>query len=348
VGDSGRDDVQEFSAIGGYLRTFGSTGTGDGQFTTIDGVAWNQAGTGFYVSSAAEERIQYWSASSAVVSTVSAKPSLHYWTGIGWHGAWEHADETAQLTWGIITSSGHTTDGYRFWMGCSDGKVYSIPLRRTFHNPRAGWRAGLDRFASADYTYLITSRFDALMAGFYKKASRLVIDMDNATATEKVRVQYRIDSEDMPWADFYDDDGVSIKYVTTAGRTILEFGHDTSGFSWGKRFTWIQFKFTFYRGSDAYQTPVMVSAVLNFTKVPQQARTFMFTIPFPKVSWNGRTGVDIREGLAALLRAESFVKLVHQDTTYRGQLAAVSGITSLGDNYVGGATVNFIELPTQN
>jgi hypothetical protein len=71
-------------------------------------------------------------------------------------------------------------------------------------------------------------------------------------------------------------------------------------------------------------------------------------VPFPKESWNGRTGTDIRDGLADLLRAGQYVKLVHGDTTYRGQLAAVAGITSLGKNTNGGATVNFIEIGVDN
>jgi hypothetical protein len=199
-----------------------------------------------------------------------------------------------------------------------------------------------------DVAYLITSRFNALMEGFYKRASRVVVTMDNATATERLRVKYRIDDEDMPWTDFLDSSG-NVVYVESIGRTILEFGVDADGFSWGEQFNWIQFKLIMERGaSTPYQTPVMSSAVLNFTKVPQQARTFMFTVPFPKATWNDRTGTEIKNSMIDLLRAGTFVKLVHQDTTYRGQLAAVAGITSLGDNYAGGATVNFIEIPTQN
>jgi tripartite motif-containing protein 71 len=346
VGDTTRLDVQEFTSAGSYLRSYGSSGSGDGQFTSITGLGTHQAGTAFYVADSALFRVQSFTSSTVVVSTTPAIPSLHYWTGEGWHGGWEHTDSSKTLTWAITTATSHTTDGYRLWWGCSDGKVYSIPLRRTFHNPRTGWRAGVDRFSATGY--LISSRFNALMEGFYKKASRMVVDMDNATATETVRVQYRIDSEDMPWADFYEDDGVTVKYVTAIGRTVLEFGVDTDGFSWGEQFNWIQFKLSFARGSDTYQTPVMTSAVLNFTKVPQQARTFVFTIPFPKAAWNERTGIDIRDGLVALLRAGTYVKLVHQDTTYRGQLAGVAGLTSLGPNYYGGATVNFIEIPTNN
>jgi hypothetical protein len=88
--------------------------------------------------------------------------------------------------------------------------------------------------------------------------------------------------------------------------------------------------------------------VLNFTKIPQQAKSFMFTVPFPKKRYMGRTGKEIQEGLAALLRGEQYVKLIHQGNTYRGQLAAVAGINATGDNYTGGATVNFIEIATDN
>jgi tripartite motif-containing protein 71 len=344
VGDAGRDDVQEFSSSGTFLRRFGANGTGNGQFTSVSGICVAQDGSLIYVASDAEERIQAFDASSATASFL-ALPSIHYWTGTGWHGAWEHTSSDEQLTWMSLTATAHSTDGYRLWWGCTDGKLYTIPLRRTFHNPRSGWQAGYDRFAASGY--LISSRFDALMAGFYKKASRLVVFMDNASSTERLRVQYRLDSEEMAWTDFTDAGGDTI-YIDTPGRTILAFGVDADGFSWGEQFNWIQFKFLMERGSNAYQTPVMAAAVLNYTKVPQQARTFMFTVPFPKESWAGRTGVEVRDGLAALLRANQYVKLVHQDTTYRGQLAAVAGLSSLGPNATGGATVNFIEIGVDN
>jgi tripartite motif-containing protein 71 len=344
VGDSGRDDVQEFSSTGQFLRRFGTNGSGDGQFTSVSGICINQAGTLIYVADDSLERVQAFDASTAS-AVFLALPSIHYWTGSGWHGAWEHTDSSEQLTWMSLTATSHTTDGYRLWWGCTDGKLYTMPLRRTFHNPRSGWQAGYDRFAATGY--LISSRFDALMAGFHKKASRLVVFMDNASPTERVRVQYRLDSEEMVWTDFTDENGDTI-WIDTVGRTVLPFGVDADGFSWGEQFNWIQFKYSFERGSNAYQTPVMAAAVLNYTKVPQQARTFMFTVPFPKESWNERTGVEIRDGLAALLRAGQYVKLVHGDTTYRGQLAAVAGITSLGPNTNGGATVNFIEIGVDN
>ncbi len=350
VGDEDRDDIQEFTSSGVYLRRFGGTGSGNGLFNAVTGLAINAAGTLVYASDEVVERVQSFTLPAAT-SALNVLPSVHYWTGQGWHGAWEHTDDTVKLTWGTVTATSHAADGYRLWWGASDGKIYTMPLRRTFHNPRAGWQAGVDRFASTGY--VISSRFDALMSGFYKKASRFVVFCDNATATERIRVRYRMDAE-TPWNeanDFLDSAG-GITYVTTSGRTILEFAVDSAGFSWGERFNWIQFRFDFERrnavAQDYYQTPVMTAAVLNFTKVPQQARTFVFTIPYPKSSWLDRTGVDIRDSLAALLRANQFVKLVHQDTTYRGQLAAVAGITSLGSNYSGGATVNFIEIPTQN
>jgi DNA-binding beta-propeller fold protein YncE len=342
VGDATRDDVQEFSSSGVFLRRFGATGSGNGQFTGISGMAFNAAGSLLYVSDLSGERIQAFDTSTSTYEFL-ALPSIHYWTGTGWHGAWELEDSEETLTWATITATNHAVDGYNLWWGCTNGNIYRMPLRRTFHNPRSGWQAGYDRFAATGYA--LSSRFDALMAGFYKKASRLVVFMDNASPTERVRIQYRLDDELMPWTDFTDANGDTL-YVTTKGRTVLPFGIDADGFSWGEQFNWIQFRFLFERGDNAYQTPVMIACVLNYTKVPQQARTFMFTVPFPKESWNGRNGIEIRNGLADLLRAGQYVKLVHQDTTYRGQLAAVAGLSSLGQNTTGGATVNFIEIRT--
>jgi DNA-binding beta-propeller fold protein YncE len=359
VTDSGRDDVQIFATSGSYLSTFGETGTGNGQFTAPTGIVISADGLSAWVADdAATERVQEFTTTSTAAS-VNAKPTVMYWTGTGWHGAWELDDSSKQLTWANVTSTSHTVDGYRLWWGCTDGNVYTMPLRRTFHNPRSGWQAGVDRFAESGY--ILTSRFDALMTGFYKKASRLVLFVDNATPTERIRVRYRIDypnsdevgdsgdivgaeEDNGGWIDFSADN--SATYITAPGRHILEFGLDSDGFSWGERFNYIQFRIDLDRGDDAYQTPVLHAMVLNYTKIPQQAKTFQMTVPFPKEEWMGRTGKTIREDLEELLRADQYVKLVHQEQTYRGQLSAVAGLTATGLDYEGGATVSFIEIPT--
>lgn len=338
VGDSGRDTVQEFNNNGTYLKTHGSSGSGDGQFTAPSGIAFNAAGTKMYVSDSSANRVQIFDITESI-REYPAVPSVHYWNGLGWFGAWELTDSPdEQLTWGCIQATSHPTDGYSYWFGCSDGKLRRIPLRRTFHNPRAGWQAGYDRFASTGY--LLSSRFNALMAGFYKRAHRLVVYMDNASPTETVTVKYRVDVEDDNW--------VTLGEVTSTGRTILSFGDDADGFSWGKRFNWIQFQFDFARGSDEYQTPVLQAAVLNYTKLPQQARSFTFNIPYPKRQWLQKTGKEIETHLSNMLKASSLLKLVHRDTTYRGQLAAVAGTTPLGKNDAGGARVSFIEIREQD
>jgi DNA-binding beta-propeller fold protein YncE len=349
VTDSGRDDIQVFTATGAYISTFGATGTGNGQFTSPEGVVLSADGLSAWVSDdSSNERVQKFTTTTTVAS-VNAKPTVMYWTGTGWHGAWEGSDDNTQLTWANVTTTSHTTDGYRLWWGSDDGNVYTMPLRRTFHNPRSGWQAGVDRFAESGY--ILTSRFDALMTGFYKKASRLVLFVDNATPTERIRVRYRVDyanSDDTEngWTDFSTDG--SATYITEPGRHILEFGLDASGFSWGERFNYIQFRIDLDRGDDEYQTPVLHAMVLNYTKIPQQAKTFQMTVPFPKEEWMGRTGKTIREDLEELLRADQYVKLVHQEQTYRGQLSAVAGLTATGLDYEGGATVSFIEIPTDN
>jgi hypothetical protein len=349
VTDSGRDDVQIFTATGSHLATYGATGTGNGQFTAPTGVVVSDDGLSSWVADdQATDRVQKFTTTTTTAS-VNAKPTVMYWNGQAWHGAWEGSTDSVQLTWANVTSTTDSVDGYRLWWGSTDGNVYSMPLRRTFHNPRSGWQAGVDRFASSGY--IVTSRFDALMTGFYKKASRLVVFVDNATPTERIRIRYRLDYAnpddlDGGWLDFSADS--SPTYITSTGRHVLEFGLDSEGFSWGERFNWIQLRIDLDRGSDAFQTPVLHAVVLNYTKIPQQAKTFQFTIPFPKEEWEGRTGETIETDLEDLLAAEQYVKLVHRKRTFRGQLSAVAGLNATGLDYEGGATVSFIEIRTDN
>ncbi|MCC6382646.1 MAG: hypothetical protein IT304_09045 [Dehalococcoidia bacterium] len=336
VADAGRDDVQEFTANGVFVRAFGSSGSGDGQYTLPRALAFSRDGNDLYVVDAAQFRVTRLDAETTTTTfpAVPATASLHRWTGSGWHGTWEHGDPTFYPTWANVTATRHTVDGYRLWWGCTDGNVYSMPLRRTFHNPRAGWQAGVDRFAPTGY--ILTSRFDALMAGFLKKARRLVLFLDNATPTETIAVSYRVDVEDDNW--------ISLGTATSIGKNVLAFDLDGDGFAWGQPFNWIQFRFDLARGDDSYQTPVLQAAVLNFTKVPQQAKSFEFTVVFPKESWLGMSGDTIRTNLERLLADDGYVKLIHRDRTYGGQLAGMQGVEATGKSTEGAARLNFLEI----
>ncbi|MHB8242103.1 MAG: DUF6531 domain-containing protein [Solirubrobacteraceae bacterium] len=58
VVDEGKNGVQEFADAGGYIRTFGAAGTGNGQFSKPQQVACDPAGEDVYVVDSGNSRVQ--------------------------------------------------------------------------------------------------------------------------------------------------------------------------------------------------------------------------------------------------------------------------------------------------
>lgn len=285
-----------------------------------------------------------------------SSPSLLAWTATGWHALWAPSAATSTFTWGVLSK---LPKHYRLWWGMSDGKVRSIRLRRTFHNPRAGLEvtigkdasgndvmqtSGVDNYATTGY--LETGRFDAAMRGFNKIASHVVVYMDFATSTEKMTIQYRTDAAPTTWKDL----GVA----TVIGKNSFPFNIDENGFSKGVEFNWIQFRLGFSRRTDDNTvTPILDSFVLHFVKIPQNTASFVFTVPLPKRDWMGKTAGEIVRHLNGLLEYGGFVKFVHgvgwndgEEITkvYRGKVAGISGADATGEDYSGARTINFISL----
>jgi tripartite motif-containing protein 71 len=332
VADSTRDDVQEFSTGGAFLRKFGSTGTADGEFTAPSGLATNAAGTSIYVADSGNEDIQEFV--EATGSVEPALPTLHAWPGTGWHCLWEGSETTTVPTWAMASAP---TTHYRLWWGDTDGTAYWMKLFRGFENPNQGRLAQSAEFAASGY--LLTSKFDAGMLGFRKVASHVTIIpiLDSITADETVLVEFEID--DGGWESL---GTVSATTLGTGNSVTLSFG------AAGRAFQTIRLRLTGARGSFTSRSPFLRSFTLFFVKVPQAARSFIFTIQ-PNASeigaYGNRTGFDMFAELDDLADADDFFSV-----TYNGQTFAhcrFAGSTG-HDNLVeatGVRTVSIIELP---
>ena len=329
VTDSGRDDVQEFTNTGVFVRKFAASGSGNGFVSDPTGIVVTADGASVYVAEQGNDRVQQFDYDTATAAT-NAYPSLLGWNGVGWHPFWAGTDTSDVPTWATVSA---TLDHYRLWWGMDDGNAYYLDLRRTFHNPRQGYLAGVDRFAETGY--LLTSKFDASMLGFDKVASHVTVFADNATTDETITIEYSIDEGG--WEP--------LGSVTTTGHTHISFG------AAGRVFNTIQFRVTLARGSTVTNTPVLKALTLLFVKIPQNARSMIFTI-VPSAadlgSYGNRTGQKMFTELDDLNDSREFFDVQYRGVTYEHcRIAGIRGHDNTADDG-GQRTISIIGLPVGN
>ena len=265
----------------------------------------------------------------------SAYALLLCWTGTGWHALWASADPAGVPTWAVVSDLAE--DGaYRLWWGVGPD-AFTMRLRKTFHNPKQGWRRGVDRFGGTGYVE--TPRFDAAMMGFGKIATHLTAYADHASATETITVRYRTDADpegdDYPW---------TLGTITAPGKTRFLFDPDADGFAEGHAFGWVQFRLDLARGTDATETPIGDGIALHFVKVPQDAESYVFSVPLPIADWNERSAEEIVAHLEAILRGDQLVEFEHGGTSRRVRMASLVGADGTGLDRSGARTVTLIEI----
>jgi|GEM_PF-6974789 len=263
---------------------------------------------------------------------VSAASSLQMWNGTGWHTAWVSSGATGVPTFARVTTAG---GDYALWFGYGT-EMYRLPLRKSFHNPKQGRRLGIDRFSAEGY--LNSGRFDGSMKGYTKLASHFLVQLDHATATERVGVYYRTDRN--PAMRLLGE-------VSTPGETILRFGVDAENFSRGEAFGWIEFEYRLVRGATVTQTPVMEFAILKFLKLPS-ATTASWVLPVP-VTFDDHLGLGPKETmkfLDLLTTSEAFYPFTLGDRTYRVRVAQNQGVNRTGLDERGNRLINLVEVGT--
>jgi DNA-binding beta-propeller fold protein YncE len=338
VTDEGRDDVQEFTSAGGFVRRFGSAGTGNGQFDLPLGIAIHSDGV-VYVSDTGNEDVQEFI--SATAGSLTAYPSLHCWDGQGWHGLWKGSSSATTPRW-LKTAS--VAEAYRLWWGMNDGFAYYTKLRRTFHNARTGFLAGIDEFASTGF--IETGFFDAAMEGFDKIASHLIFLDATATSDETITVEFKVDSGG--WEPLG-------TVSASANKQSLPFDIDAGfDFAKGRRFNKIAFKFTMARGSTTTLTPLIDAITLHFTKIPQNTTSFQLSVPLNP--YKDRNAFEQYNDLTALVTAGEFLALVHRrdshesdgteiSARFRVLIASISGTMDTGQSGTARAELSLIAIP---
>jgi sugar lactone lactonase YvrE len=343
VADSGRDDVQQFTSSGFFLRKFGATGTGNGQLSVPDGVAVESDGDVWVADDSTTDRIQRFTATTAVSANSTSYPSLHAWPGTGWHGLWHVEDTSIAPTWMNVAAPSANGGHYRLWWGDEAGQAYWMKLFRGFENPNQARLAGSAEFAEEGF--FLSSKFDAGMLGFRKVASHVTVIPFADSITE--------DGSDAPkeffTIEFSIDDGgwetlgqVEPDTMDADDEVHLSFGAN------GRRFNTIRFRVSGDRGSDSALSPFMRSLTFLFRKIPQPARSLVFTIA-PSASDEGsfgnRTGQGMFQELDDLADEDTFFDVVYNGLTFAHCcFAGSTGHDNISDNS-GTRTVSIISIP---
>jgi hypothetical protein len=266
----------------------------------------------------------------------STRPSVHKWTGRGWHAVWEHTT-TATVT-KLYVSQARST--YRVWWGGGNNS-YTIELPRGFTNPKQMSYNNATNLLDTT-GYIETGMTDMGMPGFRKIAHSArvrIAYLNAASGSTAPTLHYRLRDEDAytevyRWTQVFSAGSQVVPYET------FHFAFDTNGTTDadGVGFDEIELKLTI---PDQYG--IVKFMAMDFMKIPKQNRawtmTFDLTSSYDNVSPSTLAGV-----LEALVISEEVVPMIHRGKTYFVRLGSWNGTdnTGKGDDR-GQRTVQIIE-----
>lgn len=240
----------------------------------------------------------------------SAYSTLMKWNGFGWH--YVYSTYGTAPTTAIVSDAGND---YAVWFACNK-KMHKVPLTRTYMNLK-------DRinynFASSGY--FDTAQYDFGWQGQTKVLKLFEIDVDQASSTEKVLIQYRVDHEENPW--------VTLGEITSSGEHAFYFNRDSNAppdsddptdFS-GQAVDNVQFRFTLSRGSNTELTPIINWFTVAARKMLRPVRTFRLVTNLDIT--NGYTSQELRGILLEAIRTPSSCTFVYQNETLKVDLVAL-------------------------
>jgi len=234
---------------------------------TLDGLPAEYAGI---ISDLIPERRKlYVLVDSSLDAATTSTSILASFDGKEWRTEWI-GDSTEKAMHGGIVSSAYA---YRLWFSHGD-EVYYLPLQDNALNPKK----------VSTWTYdtsgvFISSISDCNWAAGNKVATEVEIEIRDASATETVTVQYRINHSNTDLTTGWTTLDAALD---SDGRHTLSFGSN------GVEFRDIQFRLSLARGGTNTTSPIVVSMVLKFKKntTAKWAYSAMVDVskPYPEVN----------------------------------------------------------------
>jgi hypothetical protein len=269
------------------------------------------------------------------LSADSSQPSLHEWTGTGWHMMWATTTPADTVAHSMAVS--RHGDNYRLYFGTIlPYHLLYIDLPKNFANPREVSTATWGKPSYTDNYYygekLHTGKFNAGMKGYNKLASALDVSIQDISATGSLAVYYQVNG----------GNATLLGTVTTEGTTSLPFGTLANGIYPGIIFDDIKFEF---RLTDTSTNPfLMESAVLSYVPIKPSAYSFTMDLDLT-TGHGGLSPEDIKDVLDDILTAGVMVPLVLRGETYRVFLAQVSGSVETGADETAYRRITLLQIP---
>ena len=194
-----------------------------------------------------------------------------------------------------------------------------------------------------DYAYETTGThetpwFDAQQTEVEKLALKLKIELDNASSTETVAVQYAIN---------YSDSYTSMGTITSDGVTTYTFGSGV-----GTTFRSIKFKLTLSREAGSTiaimkKSPDVVSLALEYRKKLEAKWGHTVEVDINS-DYKGKSPKDLRGSLVTAIESNTLVEFTFRDDSggdrnYYVDVTSASGIEYTGYDERGTSRITLVE-----
>ena len=267
---------------------------------------------------------------SMVIDDDTGYSTILGYDDMGWETKWT-ASSAGRSLQALTVSDAY--DEYRMWWGFN-GEIKFMKIPSDIINP--SFVSDFEFAASGTHE---TPWFNAGQAEVDKLALKLRIEVQDASSTETVAVEYATD-----YAESY----TSLGTITSDGITSYTFGSSA-----GTAFRAIKFKLSLARttntGTVNYTklTPDVVSTTLEWRKKLPSKWGHQVQIDINK-EYKGKSPKDLRAALLEAIESTTLVEFTFRDDSggtrnYHVDVASATGIEYTGTDERGISTINLVE-----
>ena len=271
---------------------------------------------------------------SPVIDSGAGYSSILGYNELGWEAKWV-ADTAGRRIDAMHVSNAYSdvNENYRLWFGFNDN-VYYMKLPVDIINP-----SRVTEFEYRESGTHETPWFNAGQSEVDKLALKLKVEVQDASSTETVIVQYATD---------YSESYTSLGTITSDGITTYAFGSNA-----GTEFRAIKFKLTLARTTNTStanykkKTPDVVSLTLEWRKKLESKWGHQVQLDLNS-EYKSKSPKDLRSALLSAIESTSLVEFTFRDDSggtrnYYVDITSATGLEYTGYDERGTTTINLVE-----